>query len=469
MAEIFRFRSIDALIGEYHELEKQTIYFSSPEELNDPMEGLRDIVWNGDEIVWTNFFKHYVFCLNRSYFLFKVAKNSTRLDVGAIPILDRWDQLTMPLEQSLFDDIWEKFCDLPHMREIIEALANTSRKIKYREIVYYLQGIQIFALLVEIRKSYINHGLMTESEIPQLFGELPAAVLMEQFLKSLKQTESSEYEKQLGALYQTLEARYDSIGLTIQRTNRFAISAGISGNDDFLVMYDFPKIYVEQLEKLLWPKWYTACFTKRDNNSSMWAKYADNHRGACLIFESVITDNLDSLELKRATGSGRTMCFRRVNYANKPGEIDFFRTICRITVSALKKLWYTDQDGNTSECAAHIKSDSNEADWRKSYWRNFFRDVIFKTKDWAYEHEYRLILEDGLSEFSREDDRILTYGFSSLKGIIFGMRTSTEDKLKIIEIIQKKCERNSQDDFKFFQAHYSAEDGGIRKYEVQIR
>ena len=69
MAEFYRFRSIDSLLGKHREFEEQTIYFANPEELNDPMEGLRDIVWNGDKIVWTNFFKHYVFCLNRSYWL----------------------------------------------------------------------------------------------------------------------------------------------------------------------------------------------------------------------------------------------------------------------------------------------------------------------------------------------------------------------------------------------------------------
>ena len=37
------------MLRKFQELEKQTIYFASPEELNDPMEGLRDIVWDGDE------------------------------------------------------------------------------------------------------------------------------------------------------------------------------------------------------------------------------------------------------------------------------------------------------------------------------------------------------------------------------------------------------------------------------------
>ena len=81
MAEFFRFRSIDALLGKHQELKEQTIYFASPEELNDPMEGLRDLVWNGDKIVWTNFFKHYVFCLNRSYLMLNITSSASTLSL----------------------------------------------------------------------------------------------------------------------------------------------------------------------------------------------------------------------------------------------------------------------------------------------------------------------------------------------------------------------------------------------------
>ena len=135
------------------------------------------------------------------------------------------------------------------------------------------------------------------------------------------------------------------------------------------------------------------------------------------------------------------------------------------------ELWYTDQDGNVSECAAHIGVDRDEADWREHYWNDFFRDVTFKTKDWRYEQEYRLILDDGLGQFNEKDDRALTYDFKSLKGIIFGMRTSREDKVKIREIIEKKkeCAENNQTDFTYFQAYYSAKDGDIRARKMQLR
>ena len=39
------------------------IYFSPPEQLYDPVEGFKDIFWQGDGIVWTNLLRHYLLCL----------------------------------------------------------------------------------------------------------------------------------------------------------------------------------------------------------------------------------------------------------------------------------------------------------------------------------------------------------------------------------------------------------------------
>ncbi len=38
---IYRFRTADSLLDRFNELERQEIYFASPTELNDPMEGFK--------------------------------------------------------------------------------------------------------------------------------------------------------------------------------------------------------------------------------------------------------------------------------------------------------------------------------------------------------------------------------------------------------------------------------------------
>ena len=288
MVEFFRFRSTDALLDKYQELENRTIYFASPEELNDPMEGFRDIVWRGDKIVWTNFFRHYVFCLHRSFFI-RIIGDSEALDADSIPILECWDKPRFPKEQDLFNDIWNRFRDLPNIQEILDALANTKHKIRYREIICYFQ-LQNFVILDEIQKSYIDHGLLSKSETLQPSDGLSVAELMKKLLDIIKLIEMVESEQKVRDLFQVFGEMHDNIVFTAQY-NTHKISTRTSGNNNLLTMFDFPRVYMEQLEKLLWPRWYTACFTKSYHNSSVWAKYADDHKGVCLIFEAVKTDN----------------------------------------------------------------------------------------------------------------------------------------------------------------------------------
>ena len=207
----YRFRSIDALLGKHQELAEQTIYFASPEELNDPMEGLRDIVWNGDKIIWTNFFKHYIFCLNRCYLPLNITPNSGKLDVGDIPISGRWDQITTPIEKILFDDIWDRFCNLPHIPEIIETLSNIRRKIRYREIVFYLKCIQIQVLLDEILKSYNDHKLIPEDKVFPQRSEDSKSLAMKHLLNTIKQTEKVGDEHALDALFHSFDGENDNI------------------------------------------------------------------------------------------------------------------------------------------------------------------------------------------------------------------------------------------------------------------
>jgi hypothetical protein len=57
-SHLYRFRSVDALLRR-GELEKLEIYFPRPDQLNDPMEGFKDVFWRGDAIVWRNLLRHY--------------------------------------------------------------------------------------------------------------------------------------------------------------------------------------------------------------------------------------------------------------------------------------------------------------------------------------------------------------------------------------------------------------------------
>ena len=210
-------------------------------------------------------------------------------------------------------------------------------------------------------------------------------------------------------------------------------------------------------------------------NSSAWGHYGDNHKGVCLIFEAETTAGASSLTLNNITGYSNNgehwqhspMHFYEVKYGDKAGEIDFFRSIGWLPEAKLLEVWYSDKDGNLSECSNHLGN--NIESWRENYWNNFYPNITIKTRDWEYEQESRLILHSMIADLSDGRRRTLTYNFSSLKGIIFGIGTPDNCKLKVIEVIHKKCQENKRTDFEFFQAYYCHKTGEIQKDKLHLK
>ena len=454
--QVYRFRSMKYLLEDkYQELKKQEIYFASPEQLNDPMEGLQDIFWRGDRIVWKKFFKHYVFCLHVTHLHFLAAGPSIPLNASNIPILGRWDELPSPALR-VFDEVWHRFLNLPKIPEFIEALANTNRKIRYEELWKHL-GIIHHVMLYEMEEVCFAKGFISERRCPPE-GLPPVGKILESAVKAMAQLEEDQDEEKTNAILDFDKGYRRGIGIRLLENG---MPTGILGGNIQLVQFDFSGAYLKEFEKMVLPNWYTACFMKDYRNSSVWAHYGDKHRGACLIFESVKAGGCNSLNLSRGTGEdAKPRPFSEINYEGKSGEIDFFRSISTLP-DYIRDLLLTDGQGNASES---FPSDID--DWRQKYFYRFFHDTNIKTKDWAYEKECRLTLQDIDGHLDEKDTRKLSYAFNSLKGIIFGIRASDEDISRVVKIIQKKCEKDERTDFKFYQADYSPTTGDIRKYEI---
>lgn len=117
------------------------------------------------------------------------------------------------------------------------------------------------------------------------------------------------------------------------------------------------------------------CYTETNDNILMWSHYADNHYGMCLGFE-----------FEDLNESG----IYKVNYETLYPELDF------------EKIWH--KEGMA-----------------KIFWT--------KSKDWAYENEWRKITIDS--------NKIVPYA-GRLIEVIFGYRTSEEDKILIKEILKEE-------------------------------
>ena len=472
----YRFRSIDKLLDEpFQELERQTIYFAGPHELNDPMEGFQDIVWDGDFVVWINLFKHYAQCLYATYLLALIFGNDDTLEAKNIPVENPLGGY-IPSARRRFDNLWKQIrdkCELDCLATKVSGLAfgETKHKVRSDELRRYLLSIHRMAFMA-IQDFLFEQKCLLPTQIIHL-SEHPEALLTRNGYFELLAQNPDMDDNTSQLWFAGLRTLIEWLPLY-----RNMVPQEASGKNTRLLLVDFPSEYVGQLSRLLWPTGYTACFTRNYNNSSMWANYGCGHKGVCLIFRATEKGAGPCLQLNQIVGrstSGKRGLeehwgftpkpFHQVHYETRFDEVDFFRSMGRLPMRLLEK-WYTDEGGTISDCASWLQADSDV--WQEDYWRNFHRNICFKTKDWEYEQEYRLVLNPGSEESYRPEQRTLTYNFDALQGIVLGIKTSEECKLRILDIIKRKCAETNRTDFQLYQAYYSPQTGDIQCQELPM-
>ncbi|WP_417761714.1 DUF2971 domain-containing protein [Shewanella sp.] len=461
ISTFYRFRSINRLLGEFKELEKQSIFFAPPEILNDPVEGFKDIYWQGDEILWRNLFNHYLLCLMNLCLGFQIQNNEFDLNKNLDTCLTI-DDLNNNFKDE-FSIISEQFLNSKHLKILITGISNHRKKVDKSELQFYLKAVHFLALhciyerLSEITKKITNP--FKKCELPFL-GKID-----ESLFSTIQQLEEKHGEQKLRELF------FRDSFFSEQMELMNVLSHEISNVKRTLFTTAFCGLYIKKLENLMFPDWFTACFMSKCSNSSVWGNYGDNHKGVCMIFSAEFDkDGNNIIQLNNAirgwgvNGALKGKCpfkFHPIKYKNKYHALNFFESIAQIPEPAIYKNWFS-WNGITSPSAQKYTEK-----WRKSHWNNFYKSVTQKTKDWKYENEYRLLICNMSGSYSK-NDTTLEYDFKSLKGIIFGINTSDKDKAKIIEIIEKKVQENAHYNFKFYQAYYCRESGEIKHYEISF-
>ncbi len=422
MPFFYRFRSIDTLLGERQELEQQQVYFCPPDELNDPVEGYKDLFWQGDEIVWRNLIRHYLLCLTQAVALASVAGKDYS------PDLSRGFVFTTPssLPTDRFKDIYQRICAAffsAHTLDQIPALlAKRTFPFRREELEFCLRGLHAVAINSVI-KIFREENLMPPASAASPAPEFSEKTVVDGLTRVLNAINGSNIDSE--ALCQLFTAathfhRQEELIRYLGATNELARAW-------HSIFYAFPERYVDSLGDLVYFDWYTACFVADPAHAAMWGNYGNGHKGVCLKFRAEERHGQPpTLRMRGITawhagpgGSGPTygdlvLPFEKMTYTDKLAEIDFFRSIGRISVGALKSEWYTDSDGRISGCAEHVFAQTNG--WHQRYWADFHAMTITKLQDWRHEDEYRLILMSPLGTFHESKDRKLTYHFSDLEG-----------------------------------------------------
>jgi hypothetical protein len=449
---VYRFRSIDALLGDRQELDRQVIYFASLPQLNDPMEGFRDTLWQGDQILWRNLLRNYIRTLHAAHTLtFAFHDQPPELWMkGAVNVVFHLPDA--PIRADI-ERLTADFLERPVVRRTAEVLAARSAPIRRNELQLLLRLLHPIALELSVEAQASRGRGPSVSTMPGWAEK--AAVDAATFLEA--PTHPAEVAE---AVYRAGEIVSLQLNL-INTTN----GAGATPISKFLIL-EFSRRFVEALIDMTYPDCHVACFVEDPDNAAMWSAYAENQTGACLIFRTDrACDNRPALTLNGfrswRMNKGESVeerhfgpvPFSSVTYDAAYPEIPFFTSLGELSYPKLNSFWHS-EDGQFSPAARGMSGESEEA-WRKAYWDRYYGCVTRKTPHWAHERELRLTLQSSLEPYATDESRSLNYRFKDLAGIVFGVRTSDTDKVRIIKLIERKCRDAGRATFDFRQAVYS--------------
>lgn len=463
---MYRFRSTYNLLDGHHELENQEIYFAPSVDLNDPMEGFLDVFWDGDAIIWENLLKHFLMCMEQVFALNSIAGETKEIKAAQIPVFKNRSVYNTEAAKNVHSQIEEHFFAYDYIKNLPQSLAGRNSAIRRNELIAYLRLVHAYAIQA-ITLVYQEHGLLNGKTNGKTFADLENFIKAnDPLIEILNRAEKESLDTEdMASMFFSIAGK---VSTELNLLTAFHNSTLSVNSNKFFLLYEFCEAYVTRIEEMVYPNWYTACFMSGCDNSSVWGHYGEQHKGVCLKFKTEIVGEKIQFNVERINGyndSGPTVgnmphTFYKINYENQHVEIDFFKSLGRLQVVTLRSHWYTDKDGNFSKCADPISEDPEIQDrWHADYWNSFYMGATTKLTDWSYENEYRLILTNMLHDFDTVESRKLKYDFNSLEGIIFGIKTTAEDKLKIIRIVDEKCKKYNRTDFNFYQAYYSKEKG----------
>ena len=458
---LYRYRPVSRLLGSSGsegELAGSYIYFASPEQLNDPFEGYRELFFSGDEIVWRNLFKRYIACLimrNYQYFLGLV------LDEAKFP--DSYDASGLPKEfHGSGAEVVSAFLSNRNVKRHVAFLANTERKVGKEELTVHLSCLQVYAMKL-VAGLFLKMGAKPiESKLSTMSEE--ACLKASDALLSVCEVSGDAQIDPAEALYYVYALYSTEADLFL--ANFKAYKEQKNHQNWRVLVHNFNSQFIESLKKLSHRDWYTACFMEKCTNSALWGTYGDNHAGVCLKFKVDNTSGASKLSFTMPVALGVTgsiwkessLPFERVNYDGEIKDLDFFRSIGIYPKNKLFKYWYLSEGNQKSVCSAVI---DNEKDWIDEYWKKRQLSITTKMPDWQSENEFRLILQNGMPDYDDPKNRCLKYNFNSLDGLIFGIRTPEVEKYKILQVVEELCDKYQRTDFNIYQAFHDSTDKTI--------
>ncbi|QJQ18758.1 DUF2971 domain-containing protein [Pseudomonas sp. SK] len=459
MSTYYRFRSADRLLGRAAtensparsgELDELTVYFASPQELNDPLEGHRETFFQGDLVVWRNLLKHYALVLF-----------SSTIDVyvnggdGEITYINLRPESYGAEPRGVLEGILDAVKRDEGLNDYFSAIVDASRKVSRYELIVHLMTIHNIVLM------HVFNGISTRYQLSDSHRYMLVKDSFYRFAgQRAAEIRAAGGNPDLNG-YKEIKSKIKQQALRGNALRDKPLSAG-----QMRVFVNFSEEFAQQLDYLIYPHWYVVCFMESGSNPAIWGSYGDNHKGICLMYESQLHRGVETLRFQRlppdfvkAFNYGRPddqwrldmecqMPLMKVRYDSEYTTANFFTSLNNEQKEWALSYWYSEGE-RKSQCGEWLAN----ADGQRyaSYRAMYEKSVTTKTAHWGNETECRIIMAG--YPFEREE-RTVGYNFFDLKGLIFGINTSDEVKVRAIRKIADHCKVYKRSDFKFYQARY---------------
>jgi hypothetical protein len=292
------------------ELEKREIFIDRLDELNDPMDGLHHTVWDGDSAVWENFVRNYSMCFLDTVAYVQIAGDTATFDTSVINTLKTAEDCPTDEYRALYDDLIKRVESNSELQALLRELCRR-QKLRHEELRALLSMYQPH-FLREVARAITSH--LDSNPLPgieHLSGNTD--------LRSLAAILPLIGDQVLGVSGELGQRTNEQLYLIQRYNSRETNSTGKDNLTRLIAM--FPAYYLDAAAEDIHGEFYVASFAKSAEDSSMWAHYAEQHRGVCLIFEAPEVDGQRVIELD----GNRKAAVYPVNYDDSrhgsPGDL----------------------------------------------------------------------------------------------------------------------------------------------------
>ena len=439
--KLYRYRPINSALAE---LENGSFYFADRQDLNDPIEGYVKIFWQGDRPAWQGLLKNFVcslFYSLQTYLLmnrnFGGAREDFFSDFRNRVVLMNLQQFNHAPLNKIITDLSEKFLCRREVQSVVDFYGNAQIKCFGKELEFVLRTVTDDACHLCVEKCKLL-GLIDTDFDDEFFD-----VAYEISFAELKNFSDEQRRLRVEEI-ENLNCNVMESGLMSLKLNPRELHDPRRELKQQLLRLKifFPRMYAEQLRDIMYPHGYIVCFSRTPTDSSMWSNYADNHRGVCFIYETENFNGQDCINF-----AARPLAVEPIKYDAQIIERNFFDALKHLIFLRAED-WLTGADGSRS-----FKLDERDtaSDYDGVYREKFHR----KLPAWRHEQEYRIFLPDKFHRYEDKFARQMRYDLHALKGIIFGLRTSLDDKIELVQRLVRL--KKSVHDFEFFQAEFDDE------------